>query len=113
LLTGAALPLGAILHAVVAADEAMSERNGLPPVPLPDGILPELIYRFAMFAILGSMMAVSTIAPFLLGILAARQRILEEPAGHLRLLRLTAFVGIPLSVLGGLPLALAGAGVWV
>lgn len=41
----------------------------------------------------------------LLGWLAARHRVVEEPGRHLRLLRLTAVVGILLGWLGGLPQA--------
>lgn len=42
----------------------------------------------------------------LLAFWAARRRVLEEPGEHLRLLRATALVGIPLGWLGGLPHAL-------
>lgn len=48
----------------------------------------------------------------LIGFLAARSRILEEPGRHLGLLRGTAAVGITVGWLGGLPLALAQSGVW-
>ncbi|WP_078076243.1 DUF418 domain-containing protein [Streptomyces niveus] len=47
---------------------------------------------------------------FLLGFWAARRRILEEPGQHLRLLRRTALIGIPVGWLGGLPAALAHVG---
>jgi uncharacterized protein len=45
-----------------------------------------------------------------LGILLGRRRVLEEPAAHLPLLRGLALVGIPVSVLGALPLVLAAVG---
>ncbi|ARX84354.1 hypothetical protein SMD44_03792 [Streptomyces alboflavus] len=47
---------------------------------------------------------------FLLGFWAARRRILEEPGKHLKLLRVTAIVGIAVGWLGGLPAALAHVG---
>ncbi|MFD6987772.1 DUF418 domain-containing protein [Streptomyces sp. NPDC059943] len=47
---------------------------------------------------------------FLLGFWAARRRILEEPGQHLRLLRRTALIGVPVGWLGGLPAALAHVG---
>ncbi|MFI6938170.1 DUF418 domain-containing protein [Streptomyces sp. NPDC050418] len=47
---------------------------------------------------------------FLLGFWAARRRILEDPSGHLRLLRTTAVLGIALGWLGALPSALAHIG---
>ncbi|MFJ5774065.1 DUF418 domain-containing protein [Streptomyces sp. NPDC093094] len=48
---------------------------------------------------------------FLLGFLAARHRVLEEPGRHLRLLRRTAVLGIAAGWLGALPAALAHVGV--
>ncbi|SIO86045.1 DUF418 domain-containing protein [Nocardiopsis sp. JB363] len=103
------LPVAAAVHALVGADDAMTGA-GLPLMP--DGFVNELLFRLELFAILFVMMFISTIVPFLVGVLAGRHRVLERPREHLRLLRATAFVGIPLSVLGGLPLALAKAGVW-
>jgi uncharacterized protein len=45
-----------------------------------------------------------------LGILLGRRRVLEEPAAHLPLLRGLALVGMPVSLLGALPLVLAAVG---
>jgi uncharacterized protein len=47
-----------------------------------------------------------------IGAWAARKRILEEPAQHLRLLRVAAAGGIGLGVVGGLPMGLFSAGVF-
>jgi uncharacterized protein len=47
-----------------------------------------------------------------LGAWAARYRLLEEPARHRDVLRRVAVGGLAAAVLAGLPLALAGAGVW-
>ncbi|GAA2411727.1 DUF418 domain-containing protein [Actinomadura vinacea] len=110
LLAMAFLPVGAIILAVFAAEEAMTGESQYPPMP--EGFLDELLFRLFVFPITGLVMVVSTIAPFLIGILAARHRLLEEPHRHVRLLRATAFVGIPLGLAGGLPLALAKAKVW-
>lgn len=53
----------------------------------------------------------------LLGIWAARRRVLEEPGAHLRLLTWTAVAGLAVGWTGGLPLAFAdtptGAMVWL
>lgn len=46
----------------------------------------------------------------LLGVIAARHRVLEHPERHLPLLRRTALVGLPIAVLGGLPSGLAVVG---
>ncbi|MBE1877620.1 DUF418 domain-containing protein [Myceligenerans pegani] len=48
----------------------------------------------------------------LLGIWAARRRILEEPHRHRTLLTRTAALGLGVSVLGGVPFALMEAGFW-
>lgn len=53
-----------------------------------------------------------TAAEFLFGFWAARHRVLEDPVRHLRLLRWTAALGVPVGLLGGLPLALAHVGWW-
>ncbi len=45
-----------------------------------------------------------------LGIWAARKQILENPAAHRTLLTTVAVVGLGITILGGLPLALVGAG---
>ncbi len=45
-----------------------------------------------------------------LGIWAARRQILENPAAHRTLLTAVASVGLGITILGGLPLALVGAG---
>jgi uncharacterized membrane protein YeiB len=54
-----------------------------------------------------------TVLPFIvivwLGMWAARRRLLEDPS-HVRWLRRVAATGLGLAVLGGLPLALVGAG---
>lgn len=49
--------------------------------------------------------------PMILGIWLARRRVLENPTPHLRRLRLAAGLGITISVLGALPMALALLGV--
>lgn len=45
-----------------------------------------------------------------IGMLLGRRRVLEDPAAHLPLLRGLALVGLPLSVLGAVPLVLATVG---
>ncbi|MBA4248005.1 MAG: hypothetical protein C0444_06895 [Microbacterium sp.] len=47
------------------------------------------------------------LAPMILGMWAARYRVLEQPLKHRRALLLVAGIGIPVSVLGALPIALA------
>jgi len=106
ILAAAWLPLAMATHSLVAAT------TGRDMPLLPDGVADEFLFRVSLFAVLSVLMFVSTLVPFLIGVLAARYRILEQPQEHLRLLRRTAAVGIPVAVLGGLPLALDKAGVW-
>jgi uncharacterized membrane protein YeiB len=69
--------------------------------------------RLAMWAGITGITVLGITAPLamLLGIQAARHRILEQPGQHLRLLRRTAVVGLAIGWLGGLPAALAHLGV--
>ncbi|MBO0608938.1 DUF418 domain-containing protein [Myceligenerans salitolerans] len=62
--------------------------------------------RMAMF------MTWQVLPGVLLGIWAARRRILEEPHRHAALLARTATIGLGASVLGGVPFALMGSGFW-
>lgn len=48
----------------------------------------------------------------LIGVWAGRRRILEQPNDHRQLLRRVALIGLPVSFVGALPLALAGAELW-
>jgi uncharacterized membrane protein YeiB len=109
ILAAAWLPVAAAVHALIAADDAVTGQ-GMPLMP--DGFADELLFRVTLFSVLAVVMFASTLVPFLIGVLAARHRILERPHEHLRLLRATAFAGIPLAALGGLPLALDKADVW-
>lgn len=52
------------------------------------------------------------VGPVLLGVWAARHRLLEEPDRHRVFLRRVAVVGVGAAVVGGVPLALAAAWVW-
>ncbi|GAA1456645.1 DUF418 domain-containing protein [Nocardiopsis exhalans] len=104
------LPLGATLQALVAAEQATTGQSVFPPMG--DGLMDELVIRLTIYAMILPVMVISTVVPFLVGILAARHRVLEEPRQHLKLLRGAAFVGLPLGVLGGLPLALIKAETW-
>lgn len=55
----------------------------------------------------------SVLSPMLIGVWAARHRVLEQPEHHRRLLQRTAWVGVCGGLVGGAPMALATAGVWV
>ena len=59
----------------------------------------------------GGTLSVGGHAAMLLGLWAARRRVLEEPHHHLRMLRWTAVLGMAIGWLGRLPAALAHVGV--
>ncbi|MBB6175185.1 putative membrane protein YeiB [Nocardiopsis mwathae] len=67
------------------------------------------LQEWPMGVLEGLVMAV--LPAMLLGVVAARHRLLEDPARHRRTLRTVAGVGFAVSLLGGLPAALAAAGV--
>ncbi len=71
-----------------------------------------LLLRVAAWPLDLVLLSLSALAPMLLGIHAARRRVLDEPHRHRRLLRRTALAGIPLGVAGGVPLGLIAAEVW-
>jgi len=54
----------------------------------------------------------SVVGAVALGAWAARHRVLDDPARHRRLLTRVAVAGLVAAALGGLPMALAAAGVW-
>jgi uncharacterized protein len=58
------------------------------------------------------LLGVGVLAPMLLGLLAARRRLLDEPARHRRLLARVAAGGVATGVAGGVPLALTSTGRW-
>lgn len=72
----------------------------------------ERIITWPMVVLGQGLLSMSVPVAILLGFLAARSRVLEEPGRHLALLRGTAAVGLSVGWLGGLPLALVQTGVW-
>jgi uncharacterized membrane protein YeiB len=83
--------------------------------PLPTGVespIEAVGQRLAIWAGLGPMLALDIVTPFLLGIWAARRRLLDEPGRHRALLTRVAVAGIVITVLGGAPLALMDSQLW-
>lgn len=64
------------------------------------------LFEWVLSLAAAPLLGIGLLAPMLLGVLAARRRMLEDVGRHRRLLRLTAGVGVPVGVLGGVPLAL-------
>ena len=68
--------------------------------------------RLGEWALTALIQVLLVFAPIMLGVWAARRRLLDEPGRHRRFLRWAAAVGIGVAILGGLPLALSAAGMW-
>jgi uncharacterized protein len=87
--------------------------GGSPPMPTSvESPIEAVGQRLAVWAGLGPMLALDIVTPFLLGIWAARRRLLDEPGRHRALLARVALGGISITVLGGVPLALIDSQVW-
>jgi len=108
--------LWVVLHAVVAALFGLMSVSASKDEAMPTGEDNPLVAALMRVSIWSGMtptwLAFSVIAPFLFGIWAARRRMLEEPGQHRSTLRRVAVVGLGLTVIGGLPLALIDAQVW-
>jgi uncharacterized protein len=97
-----------LLSSVSGSDPALTA----PPDPtlLPPDPVTAIVGRASAFPLLVPFEALGLLVPFLVGVVAARHRLLEDPARHVVLLRRVAVVGIGAAVAGGLPLGLAVAG---
>jgi uncharacterized membrane protein YeiB len=102
--------LGFVVLSLPGGDDATFVA-GPDPALLPPDPVTALLERAAAWPLLVPLEAVGLLVPFLLGIVAGRRRLLEEPGRHRMLLRVVAVGGIGAAVAGGLPLGLTVAGV--
>lgn len=104
------MAVGSLVYALGTTMPAATSAEGggaLSPDPLVD-----LGTRLLTWPFMTPLLLVTSVFPFVVGVWAARRRVLEHPQEHLTLLRRVAGIGIPLAVVGGLPWALVGAGLW-
>ncbi|MPZ84282.1 MAG: DUF418 domain-containing protein [Actinophytocola sp.] len=85
--------------------QVLSGDGAVPLTPLDD-----LTYRLG-WPLMIPLVIGTTVFPFLIGIWAARKRLLDEPEPHRAFLRKVAVFGIAGTALGGLPYALINTGV--
>jgi uncharacterized protein len=112
-LTGvAATTLLALLYAPVALTRS-DAASASPSLVAPD-VLSAAVERFGEW-LFGNLLisALGLLGAAVAGVLVARAGWLDAPARHRRALRRVAVAGIGAGVVGGLPLGLVAAGVWV
>ncbi|MCT2585813.1 DUF418 domain-containing protein [Actinophytocola gossypii] len=74
-------------------------------------VLSDLQYRLG-WPLMMPLAFANAVFPFLIGVWAARRRVLDEPERNRKLLRAVAGYGVTISVLAGLPYALLSVGMW-
>ncbi|RZT85784.1 putative membrane protein YeiB [Pseudonocardia sediminis] len=82
-----------------------------PPLPVGATLIESALVRTMALPLL-PVSAFASAAPVLIGIWAARMRLLEEPGRFRPLLRGVALIGFPVAVLGALPVTLQAVDVW-
>ncbi|PRX99534.1 DUF418 domain-containing protein [Allonocardiopsis opalescens] len=100
--------LWAAIGAAVFGAAGPAIPSGADPTDI--GPLLSAAYRMMSWVLTTPLFAVMAVAPFLVGIWAARLRLLDEPERHRPLLRRTAVIGVAAAVLGGVPLAVLNSG---
>jgi uncharacterized protein len=107
--------IGTLVATFVAFGSAAADGRGT-SVLFSSGVrdpLTALVNRAIEWGLIGVLsQSLSVFGAVAFGAWAARRRILDEPERHRALLARVAAVGLTAAVLGGLPLALAAAGVW-
>jgi uncharacterized membrane protein YeiB len=107
--------VGTVVGTFLGAVSGFSPPGATSPMPSVAATtpLPAFVMRLAEWGggvLISSVLSVA--GAVALGAWAARHRVLDDPARHRDLLVRAAVVGLAAAVLGGLPLALAGAGLW-
>lgn len=108
--------VGAVLHIVVVALFGLltvTAEKGDTPAAMADPVQAAVTRMVGWTAMTPTFFAMSVVPAFMLGIWAARRRLLEEPAAHRGLLSRTVTVGTLIAVAGGLPLTLIDTRLWI
>lgn len=103
--------LAFVLTALPSADSLATATNGPDAAMLPGDFGAQVVEHLKVQPFIALLGWIGFVVPFVLGVLAGRHRILERPAEYLVLLRWIAVIGLAIGVAGGLPVALAIAGV--
>lgn len=97
-------------EAARAAEGALLDEPGIALTSYVESI-PVRLGEWASLAIAQATIGLVIPMMILLGLVAGRRRVLENPGDHLPLLRRAAVIGIPVGLIGGLPSALDHVGV--
>ncbi|PWK90076.1 putative membrane protein YeiB [Lentzea atacamensis] len=112
LLTFAAAALIPLATVMTFNAMRIAEFGGASNMAAAEDPLTALAERLAMWGVLTPLLLIDVVVPFVLGVWAARRKLLTEPDRHLNTLRATSVTGIAVAIAGGLPLALIDAQVW-
>ncbi|PZG16046.1 hypothetical protein C1I98_39100, partial [Spongiactinospora gelatinilytica] len=107
--------VGLVLHVVVLALFGLvtvSAPKGDTPAAMADPVQAAVSRLVGWAAMTPTYFAVSVVSAFLLGMWAARRRVLEEPGAHRALLATTATAGTVVSLAGAVPLMLIDTRLW-
>ncbi|MEV8374629.1 DUF418 domain-containing protein [Kribbella sp. NPDC056861] len=103
--------LGSTFYAFFSTPTDASTVATVYPWSVEHNPLEAMLDRAVSIVITAPLLAVTAAGAFLFGIWAARLRLFEDAEQHQRLLRRMATIGIPISFLGGVPLALYTSGI--
>ncbi|GAA5082551.1 putative membrane protein YeiB [Thermocatellispora tengchongensis] len=106
---------GLVLHVAVVAllgVLTVSAEKGDTPAAMADPVAALVARLVGWSAMTPTFFAVSVVPAFLLGIWAARRRLLDDPGAHRPLLSRVAVLGAAVAVIGGLPLTLIDTALW-
>lgn len=103
--------VGALVYGLFSAPTGPDTVRQVYPWSVEENPLIGMVQRSGSILVSAPVLATTAAGALLLGIWAGQRRLLEEPEQHLPLLRRIVIVGIPVSVLGGVPLALFTSGI--
>lgn len=105
------MAIGSLLYSAVNTLDDRVAQKEVEPLLTSDPLF-DMGMRILAWPFAAPMLVMISVFPFLIGVWAARRRLLEEPELHLALLRRIAGAGIPVAVLGGFAHGLVVAGLW-
>ncbi|MER5419580.1 DUF418 domain-containing protein [Streptosporangium roseum] len=107
--------VGLVLHVIVLALFGLLTvfaEKGDTPAATADPLEATVMRLIGWSAMTPTYFAVSVVPAFLLGIWAARRRLLDEPGPHRALLSRIGTIGVSIAIVGGLPLMLVDTRLW-